>query len=397
MATAQKGAKSPSRKKDKKGLTETQRWVCGALVFTFGLFLLAAIISYYFNWSADQNFVEWGDIWRSEAGAVSNHTGKTGAVMAHYIVGKWFGLFGIAIPAVLMILGLRIINYRPAALRKSVRISLLVMIAGSLTLGFLLGTRWDIFGTGLGGMHGVVVSRWIASFLGVVGTALLLLLVWVLIGVYVNGQRTISAVNKVGKGIFDGSVKVGGAVMGHAAELVGGKADDILGGMDEIEEGKVREDIGISDSHKDNGIDRVESFSDGPQKPGEIEVSGGPPLEVSDPDVFEITDSRIADEETVAPGSVSDFSAVPNVVVLGGEDIYPDAGHTNEDIGVVDNRYGGGVGEFSGQYGEQNGSATGENGERAAQYGEPAAGIEVVDLQGGTPLSIGGVVEASAE
>ncbi|MCC8034872.1 MAG: DNA translocase FtsK [Rikenellaceae bacterium] len=394
MATAQKGAMTPSRKKNKKGLTETQRWVCGAFVFTFGLFLLAAIGSYYFKWSYDQNFVEWGDIWRSDAGAVSNHTGKTGAVMAHFIVGKWFGLFGIAIPVILIILGLRIIDYRPAALRKSVRITLLVMIAGSLTLGFIFGTRWDIFGTGLGGMHGIVVSRWIASFLGVVGTALLLLLIWVLIGVYINGQRTISAVNKVGKGIFDQSVKVGGAVMGHAAELVGGKADDILGVMDEIPQNKDTEDISVT---KDSDITEVTSGEPpygGPQKV--MEIAGGN-LKAADPDIFEITDTRIADEETVVSGKVSDLAAIPEVVTLQGEVLVPIAIENQGEIGIVDNRYAGGVGEFSGQYAPDEIGDIRDKDKAVAEHDPAGVGIEVVDLHGGTPLSIGGVVEAAAK
>ncbi|MCD7970864.1 MAG: DNA translocase FtsK [Alistipes sp.] len=407
MATARKSSKTPPAGKNKPVLTDTQRWVCGAVVFTFGLFLFAAIVSYYFSWASDQNFVRWGDIWRADAGVVTNHTGKTGAVMAHYMVGEWFGVFGIIIPAVLMILGLRIINYRPAALRKSVRISLLLMIAGSLTLGFVFGTRWGIFGTGLGGAHGIFISRWIASFLGVVGTSLLLLLFWVMIGVYINSRRTISAVNKVGKGILQGSVKMGGAVVGHAADLVTGRADDILGGLDEMEQedappaSELIPDLSSKEVESENQFTPLLELQPVPEI---VEVREAGPITVADPDVFEITDSRQAHEEVISgAGTVSDLDAMSDMVVLGGEApagavTRPAAG--SQDFGIVDSRYAGGVGQFAEQYGEDpvgNVSIGYDQGPAMVGITPQTDGIEVVDLKEGTPLSIGGVVEASAE
>lgn len=422
MASAKKAAKTPSGNKDiKRGLTDTQRWVLGAFVFTFGLFLLAAVVSYYFCWPSDQNFVRWGDIRRSEAGIVTNHTGKTGAVLAHYIVGEWFGVFGIIIPVVLMIFGLRIINYRPAMLRRSVRISLLIMIAGSLTLGFLFGTRWAVFGTGLGGAHGIVVSRWLVSFLGTVGTGMLLLLFWVLTGVYINSRRTISAVNSVGKGIYEGSVKVGGAVVGHAAELVTGRADDILGGLDDTEGRKgtdaatVAQPEGLPEGEDgkefpvpgpvestentggpdagvlpSNGAEWTDPVEIEESSPVGIEIIGGPAVTAVEPerDVFEITDSRYTDEEVVVPRA-ADLVGMPDMVVLGGgpsaSNAHPQAGG---EISMVDNRYAGGVGEFSGEYPAGNGRDSGEGMTVSGPEVYTLGGPEVYSLDG--PAGVGG-------
>lgn len=442
MASAQRGGKKTSRKQDKnnKGLSDTQRWVAGALVFTFGLFLMAAVVSYYFSWPADQNFVRWGDIHSPEGGTVTNHTGKTGAILAHYIVGEWFGVFGVAIPVVLLILGLRIINYRPAALRRSVRISLLIMIAGSLTLGFLFGTNWAVFGTGLGGAHGIVVSRWIMSFLGTVGTAMLLLLLWVLIGVYINSRRTISAVNKMGKGLYNGSVKVGGAVVGHAAEIVTGKVDDILGGLDDTggeydpdeqikkeyttQSGNLHSDIsgddkGISTvndlyhvaaSKRDNSAVKDASLASNERAPE------GEPVQ----DDFEIRDSRTASEDLSTDGA-GDLASLPDVIVLGGSSgsvrngdgrphgsgvpgINLESVHSRRvvelgepvpwrgatpgvdtgDVGVIDTRYAGGVGEF----------AEGFTRETAAAFPHGESNVFTIDgpaVVGGMETESGGI------
>lgn len=211
-----KGAEEPA--KERRGLTDNQRWVYGFTLLFFSLFVLLSVVSYYFYWADDQGAVRGGSLWEGDV-AVLNNGGKVGALLGHWIVGEWFGLFGIAIPVVLMILSLRIMRYRPLFLRKSVRLSLIVMILGSLSLGFLFGSKWAVFGTGLGGAHGILISGWIASYLGGLGTGLLLLLAWVLLAVYVN-RNTIRVVNRVGKEILDNGAKVGEAVTRQAADLV---------------------------------------------------------------------------------------------------------------------------------------------------------------------------------
>lgn len=211
--------KQPVKEKTvRRGMSDTQRWVLGIVLFAFAVFMLVAVASYYFTWQADQNFVRHGEMNRQEVGVVANQTGKMGATIAHYVVGQWFGVFGIIIPVLLIIIALRIIDFRPALLSKSVRIGVIAIILGSLSLGFLFGERWDIFGTGLGGAHGIYLSRWIVSYLGKAGTGLALLLGWILLGVYTT-RRTILVVNRVGRGIYEGGRKVGEAVISHASDL----------------------------------------------------------------------------------------------------------------------------------------------------------------------------------
>lgn len=183
-------------------MTETQRWVLGIVLFAFAVFLLVAVVSYYFYWKTDQTSV------LSGSGVVMNPTGLAGAKAAHWIVGQWFGVFGVAIPVLLIIVALRVIGLRPVALWKSLLAGILSMIFGSLTLGFLFGDKWGVFGTGLGGRHGIYMSEFIEGYLGSAGTGLLLLLGWILLGVYIT-RRTITVVNKVGKGIYDGVGRMG--------------------------------------------------------------------------------------------------------------------------------------------------------------------------------------------
>ncbi len=218
LKSALKGAPKSAPKPPRKGLTENQRWVYGFVLLFFGLFLLVAIGSYFFYWDADQSAVRSGTLFTD--GMVMNNAGKAGAWLADVIVGRWFGFFGIVIPLVIIILALRIMRFRPTVLRRSVRISLMLMIIGSLFMGFFFGTQWDVFGSGLGGAHGIVVAQWLESVIGWMGALLLLVCAAVLLGVYIT-RSTIQVVNKVGKGLMDSGMKVGEVMTHQTASLVG--------------------------------------------------------------------------------------------------------------------------------------------------------------------------------
>lgn len=119
---------------------ETERWIYGFLLLFVALFFLLAVVSYYFTWSEDQAALREGLSW-SAVDNVANHAGKLGAITGSELVGDWFGAFAICIPIVLLILSLRIMRVRPLFLNRSVRTTLIIMILGSLSLGYLFGTR----------------------------------------------------------------------------------------------------------------------------------------------------------------------------------------------------------------------------------------------------------------
>ena len=218
--------KNTAKQQKAEGISDTKRWIYGFALLFFALFLTISVISFFFSWKDDQN-ITWSHIFGGGdpvLGEAENWGGKLGSVLARLLVADGFGLFGLCIPVVLIILSLRIMRFRPTLLRKSVRLTLILMILGSLTLGLLFKGRWEVFGTGLGGRHGIEISEWLVSILGTFGTGLLLLLSIILYAIYIN-RNTISLINRVGKGLVDNSKKVGEkvgeAVSSTAAELIG--------------------------------------------------------------------------------------------------------------------------------------------------------------------------------
>lgn len=195
---------------------ETERWIYGFLLLFLSLFIMLAVVSYYFTWSADQAALREGVSW-SAVDSVANHAGKLGALTGSKLVGDWFGAFALCIPVVLLILSLRIMRIRPLFLNRSVRTTFIIMILGSLSLGYLFGTRGSIFGTGLGGESGIAVAAWFRSGIGTAGTGLLLVVCWILVAVYIN-RSTIQVVNRVGSKMAKGASDIIGKIPVPAAK-----------------------------------------------------------------------------------------------------------------------------------------------------------------------------------
>jgi Ftsk/SpoIIIE family protein len=319
MATAakKKPAAAEGRQPRQQGLSDTQRWSYGFALLAVALFILVSVVSYFIYWSKDQAVARFGQVFDATQDPVSNWGGKLGAVTANYIVGEWFGLFGICIPIVLIVLSLRIMRYRPMLLRKSVRLMLVLMILGSLALGYIFGDAWGVFGTGLGGAQGIYVARWLNSLIGVLGTGLLLALAFVIYAVYIN-RNTIGVINRLGKGMVDNSKKLGEVITSTAADLLP---------HDSRKEGDESFDnvVGADVSAGKNGTKQTgegESAGASASCPGSpLAPSGGQPGVITDEEGFSV----------IIPGT-----SVPNTV---GEDFYDQvprvAEQTDEDGFVI--------------------------------------------------------------
>ena len=199
------------------------RWTCGLLLLFAGLYLTAAVLFYYFNWRADMSYVSGvvrEDPRLAGQSEVENLCGPWGAWMAERLVGRSFGLFGIILPLILVMVGIRIIRQRPLLVNHSVLSSLLVLILGSLTLGFACGGRWEVFGSGWGGAFGIEMARLLSGAIGAFGTIIVLLGAWILTGVFIN-RNFINTVNTAGNAMVDRGEKIVEIVrhsVGHVAE-----------------------------------------------------------------------------------------------------------------------------------------------------------------------------------
>lgn len=148
-------------------------FISGMFSCLFSIYLSIALVSFIFTWQADQSF-EWQNVFSASDVSVENWGGKVGAFFANLLISDGFGLGSFVIPLIIGLGGLRLMKLRPYPFRKASRTLIITAILSSLILGYLFGTAQGLFGSGLGGAHGIFMAQWLNSFMGKFGTALFL-------------------------------------------------------------------------------------------------------------------------------------------------------------------------------------------------------------------------------
>lgn len=199
MATRNKATKAETPQTERSN-SDSLRWAFGLALLFIGIYAAVSVLFYLSYWRHDISVLSQNDTIKIEdprfEDAVENPCGYLGAWLAQRVVGDSFGLFGIILPIVVIMLGIRIIRKR-FVFNHAVLSSLLVMLLGSVTLGLIFGREWGLFTTGLGGEYGILLAHEIEGVIGVVGAIILLLGGWILLGVFIN-RNFINTVNSAG-------------------------------------------------------------------------------------------------------------------------------------------------------------------------------------------------------
>ncbi|MFH2095479.1 MAG: DNA translocase FtsK [Bacteroidota bacterium] len=177
-------AKSTKQTREKKSGTirkviaflknEKFRYSLGALFLFFALFLIIAFVSYLFTWQIDQSKLDitWSKLISNADISVDNWAGKTGALLSHRFIHKWFGVASFSFVFILIIIGLRLFGLRFLPVGKSLKYTIIIAVWVSFTLGYFFGQKYFF----LGGAHGYYLSKWFTSFAGNIGTVLLIII-----------------------------------------------------------------------------------------------------------------------------------------------------------------------------------------------------------------------------
>ncbi len=150
--------------------------VLGLSFWLLALFLTIAFVSYIFNWGIDQSNVKGSSMsFLLERGVETQNTlGRFGSFLAHLFFYKWFGIASFVLIFVAVMTGAKLLfDQTKFKLLKVFQYSFLFIILCSTILGFFFSGEES--GFPFAGGFGNYVSGWLISFLGFVGTGLLLL------------------------------------------------------------------------------------------------------------------------------------------------------------------------------------------------------------------------------
>ena len=177
-------------------------WMSGFVLLIVGLFSMVSVLSHFLHWSSDLSALRNNPELSGEEIPFENICSSLGAQVAYWMVDCSFGVFGIVLPIVFTVLGWRIFRKKSLHLNHFGMSAALVLVMGSLTLGFiatLFSLPYDI-----GGEIGQACASDLNSAIGAFGTILVLLTGWVLTGVFINHNF-----RRIVDGIGDGVEKQG--------------------------------------------------------------------------------------------------------------------------------------------------------------------------------------------
>jgi S-DNA-T family DNA segregation ATPase FtsK/SpoIIIE len=163
------------------------RTITGSLLTLTAVFLFISCVSFLFTWSDDQDYVLnvnfFDYIFNSAIPAPENWLGKFGAWMSHVIIYGSFGVSAFAFCFIGFLIGIKILfNVELLPLKKSIMVSFLYMVWGSLFLGYFSSQV-----NYLGGTFGYYLNEWLISTIGNIGTiALIAVLLYIVTTVLFN-------------------------------------------------------------------------------------------------------------------------------------------------------------------------------------------------------------------
>ena len=209
MASKNTSSSPNGRQKVQRSNSDSARWVAGLLLLFIGLFAASAVLFSFFTWAADQSGLLLSPEERATLGVEpGNLCGWAGARLGRLLVDNSFGVSGILIPVMVLLVGVRVIRQRPLLFNHSILSLFLVLILSSLTLGFAFSDKWSLCSsTGWGGAFGIETAALLRTHIGVLGTLILLLGCWILTGVFIN-RNFINKVNRAGNVMVDKSGRI---------------------------------------------------------------------------------------------------------------------------------------------------------------------------------------------
>jgi len=110
---------------------------------------------------------------------VGNYCGHFGVIAADIMIRRLFGISALLIPLVFLISSISLVNVKKIRIGHYVYPLIVFTCLCSVFLGCFNGRDVDFFGTGLGGEMGIYISEWLQKYLGIEGTQVLLIILFI--------------------------------------------------------------------------------------------------------------------------------------------------------------------------------------------------------------------------
>ena len=155
---------------------ERFHFALGVVMFFVSLYVLLALVSFFFTGGADQNIVLADGISRADMKRqVLNWTGVNGALMSYYLINECFGVSVFALLLTAFAVSVRLLGVEVKALWKWIVFPLLFIVWAPLMMDFFFGGLLATSFVNIGGAYGAYLSDYLISNIGWPGTLFVIL------------------------------------------------------------------------------------------------------------------------------------------------------------------------------------------------------------------------------
>lgn len=285
-----KESKAKKEKKPSKVMMflrdERFHFALGVVMFFVSLYVLLALVSFFFTGGADQNIVLADGISRADMKRqVLNWTGVNGALMSHYLINECFGVSVFALLLTAFAVSVRLLGVEVKALWKWIVFPLLFIVWAPLMMDFFFGGFLATSFVNIGGAYGAYLSDYLISNIGWPGT------LFVILGSFiVFAGFTFSATIPAVQNIFISKKRYNSLIednLPHTEDTEITEDTDTLSTLDDVEElegieiveevatdnEEITEDsVQITDEIVQSADDRVQSTDDNEVITEEVEI-----------------------------------------------------------------------------------------------------------------------------
>ncbi|MGN0186779.1 MAG: DNA translocase FtsK 4TM domain-containing protein [Paludibacteraceae bacterium] len=144
----------------------------GIVIVVMTVYVLLAMVSFFFTGADDYSIIASDNVVPED---ITNWTGYSGALIADYLINRWFGVASFVLLWCLLVVGLRLMRVKIVALWKAFLGSAFLTVWLSLLFDVAFGKLCQNIYLVPGGAHGVWLDKWLNGAIGFTGTLLLLI------------------------------------------------------------------------------------------------------------------------------------------------------------------------------------------------------------------------------
>ncbi|KAA6340356.1 DNA translocase SpoIIIE [termite gut metagenome] len=167
----------------------TTHYITGLILLMLAIYASFALISFLFTGAADQSRIEGLSLFYfGSVDGITNWTGTRGAILSSLLMNDGFGVSTLFLLLFVVFIALRLMKARYFNLFRNFIICTLLTIWSSVTLSFFFGSFFADTALYIGGKHGLIISKSLINDIGLPGTFLLLLFVFIVLMAVLNAN-----------------------------------------------------------------------------------------------------------------------------------------------------------------------------------------------------------------